>query len=215
MARMNMKMKNLLAPIAGLRSWWRMVCWNYIAPRRRNRYAYCADSALLEYPMDICDYSLVSIGEHVRVRKGFTFIGYKGRFIVRKNTVIAMNCTVVTDNHVANVGIPSILSIMYHVNDDSKDVIIEEDAWIGVNCTLLPGARVGRRAIIGACSMVNKEIPPYAVAVGTPAKIVASVFTIDEILEHERMIYPENERLSREYLEQLLKNIIRECAALA
>ena len=51
--------------------------------------------------------------------------------------------------------------------------------------------------------MVNKEIPPYAVAVGSPAKVIASVFSIEQILEHERHLYKPEERLSREYLEAL------------
>ena len=90
-----------------------------------------------------------------------------------------------------------------HIRDKETDIIVEEAVWIGVNCTLLAGAHIGRGSIIGACSLVNKEIPPYAVAVGSPAKVIASVFTIDQIIEHEKHLYSENERFSREYLVEL------------
>ena len=90
-----------------------------------------------------------------------------------------------------------------HINDNEKGVTIEEGVWIGTRVTLLSGAHVGRGAVIGAQSLVNKEIPPYAVAVGSPAKVIASVFSIEQILEHERHLYKPEERLSREYLEEL------------
>ena len=78
---------------------------------------------------------------------------------------------------------------------------MEEDVWIGINVTLLAGAHIGRGAIIGACSVVTKEIPPYAVAVGNPAKVIKFKWSIDDILKHESMLYPENERFTREELE--------------
>lgn len=90
-----------------------------------------------------------------------------------------------------------------HINDNEKGCIVEEGVWIGTRCTLLSGAHIGRGAVIGACSLVNKEIPPYAVAVGSPAKVIASVFTLEQILEHEQYLYPEEERFSRDYLEEL------------
>ena len=51
-------------------------------------------------------------------------------------------------------------------------VIIEEYAFVGLNCVVLPGVRIGRGAIIGAGSVVTKDIPPYTIAVGIPAKPV-------------------------------------------
>ena len=50
---------------------------------------------------------------------------------------------------------------------------------------------------------VVSYVPPYAVVVGNPFRIIASKFTIEEILDHERILYPENERFSQEYLEEL------------
>jgi maltose O-acetyltransferase len=50
------------------------------------------------------------------------------------------------------------------------DVNIEDGVWIGANSTVLPGVTIGRKAIIGAGSVVNKNIPPYCVAVGNPCK---------------------------------------------
>jgi len=55
--------------------------------------------------------------------------------------------------------------------DSRGGVVIEDDVWIGAHCVVLDGARIGKGSIIGACSMVNGEIPPYSVAYGIPAKV--------------------------------------------
>lgn len=49
---------------------------------------------------------------------------------------------------------------------------IEDDVWIGMDCIILSGVKVGRGAVIGAGSVVASDIPPYAVVVGNPARIV-------------------------------------------
>ena len=51
-------------------------------------------------------------------------------------------------------------------------VVIEEDAWLGAGVKVLSGVRIGKGAVIGAQSLVNKDIPDYAIAVGVPAKVI-------------------------------------------
>lgn len=48
------------------------------------------------------------------------------------------------------------------------EVCIEDGVWIGANATILPGVKIGRKAVIGAGSLVNRDIPPFCVAVGNP-----------------------------------------------
>jgi acetyltransferase-like isoleucine patch superfamily enzyme len=55
------------------------------------------------------------------------------------------------------------------------DIIIEEGAYIGVNANVLPNTRIGRCAIIGAGALVTKDVPAYAIAVGTPARVIGDV----------------------------------------
>lgn len=55
---------------------------------------------------------------------------------------------------------------------DFAEVVIEDDADIGISAVILPGVRIGRGAQIGAGAVVTRDIPPYAVAIGSPAKVV-------------------------------------------
>lgn len=70
------------------------------------------------------------------------------------------------------------------VNKDleSKGIIeIEDDVWIGLNSIILSGVKIGKGAIIGAGSVVTKDVPPYAIVVGNPGKIVKYRFSEDII----------------------------------
>lgn len=53
-----------------------------------------------------------------------------------------------------------------------KIVVIEDNVWIGEFVSILPGVTIGKGSIIGANSVVTKNIPPYAIAVGAPAKVI-------------------------------------------
>jgi maltose O-acetyltransferase len=52
----------------------------------------------------------------------------------------------------------------------SKDIVIEGGVWIGANSTVLGGVRIGEKSVIGAGSVVTKDIPPYVIAVGNPCR---------------------------------------------
>jgi galactoside O-acetyltransferase len=51
-------------------------------------------------------------------------------------------------------------------------VVVADKAWIGFNVSILKGVTIGEGAVVGACSVVTRDIPPYAVAVGNPARVV-------------------------------------------
>ncbi|WP_163393933.1 acyltransferase [Flavobacterium limi] len=55
---------------------------------------------------------------------------------------------------------------------DEKEIIIEDDVWIGFNSTILKGVRIGKGAIIGANTIITKDIPEFAVCIGNPMKII-------------------------------------------
>ncbi len=165
----------------------------------------------ITFPVHLSQPQLIYLDDYVRILNDFRFIGNKGKFIVKKYTGISTNLTVVTDNHKPTVGIPYFFTGTIHINDVSKDVIVKEDCWIGTNVTLLPGCVIGRGSIVAACALANKEYPPYAILAGIPAKIIGCKFSIEQILQHEKSIYPKEERMSKEELEILFSKYYKNC----
>lgn len=128
------------------------------------------------------------------------------KFILKKGCAVAGGLRVHTGNHARVVGkFVGKVTEKEKPSGYDKDVIVNEDVWIGTNVTLLSGVTIGRGATIAAGAVVNKDIPPYCVAGGIPARFIKFYWSIDEILEHERTLYPENERMSREALEKLFE----------
>lgn len=56
------------------------------------------------------------------------------------------------------------------------DTVVGNDVWIGQNVTVMPGVHIGDGAIIGACSVVASDIPPYTIAVGNPCRVIRKRF---------------------------------------
>lgn len=70
---------------------------------------------------------------------------------------------------------------------ESKRTIIGNDVFIGANVTILDGVTIGNGAVIGAGAVVTKDIPPYAIAVGVPAKVVKYRFPDEQIVALQKM----------------------------
>lgn len=171
---------------------------------RRSKMGYCAKSVVLTPPMHLGNPSNIFLYENTQLAGNSFISATNAKFIIKPNCCIAEHLTVHTGNHANVVGM--FCSDITEANKPKgydKDVIVESDVWIGCNVTLLSGVHIGRGSIIAAGAVVSKDIPPYAVAGGVPAKVIKFKWTIDQILEHESILYPEEERFTREQIEEI------------
>ena len=126
---------------------------------------------------------LENCGENVNIEKGAMFstevslgdysgIGINaqinGKCTIGKYVMMGPNCTVHTRNHAFS---DTTKPMMEQGFSEEKEVIIGDDVWIGSNVTILPGVKVGSHSVIGACSVVTKDVPEYAIVAGNPAKV--------------------------------------------
>ena len=117
----------------------------------------------------VCPQS-VKIGKNVKVMNGVLMMS-AGGITIEDNVMIAANVQLISNNHDPYD--------RYVIT--CKPILIKEGAWIGAGATILPGVTIGKYAIIGANSLVSKDIPDYGVAVGSPAKVI-------KYLEKEKFI---------------------------
>lgn len=195
-----MNLLDLLRQINGIR---RAIRHNYPP---KNKFGYYGRNSVIEYPITIDSPQSVYLAENACIRVGTAIINSpQEKVYIGKYTVIAPFCFLVLNNHRSTVTIPQFLLGASHINDKSSDLHIGEDVWIGGRAVILSGANLGRGCVVGANSVVNKPVPPYAVVAGSPAKIIMVKFSIDQIIKHEEKLYPPTERFSRECLENLFK----------
>ena len=91
-----------------------------------------------------------------------------------------------------------------------KPIVIGDHVWIGANAVIMKDVKVGRFAMIGTGAIVRNNIPPYAIAIGNPAKVVGFSKTPDEIEIYEKKVYSVEERLSLDMLEKNYKKYFLE-----
>lgn len=93
----------------------------------------------------------------------------QGKVIIGKYVMMGPECSIWTINHeTERTDIP----MCEQGTRTEQAVIIEDDVWIGAKVTILPGVHIGRGSIIGAGSVVSKDIPEYSVAVGNPVRVI-------------------------------------------
>ena len=92
-----------------------------------------------------------------------------GAVSIGNDVMMGPNCTIYSRNHrFDNIGIPMRLQGF----TEERPVTIDDDVWIGGNVTIMAGVHIGKGAILGAAAVVTKDVPPYAIVGGNPAKII-------------------------------------------
>lgn len=178
---------------------------DYFGSLKRSKFGYIADDVTLAPPLRIANPKNVYLYGDNGLRNA-DIMTTNAKFIMMPHSGAAEGLRVTTGNHAM------ILGRFYRTITETEkpkgldqDVVVESDVWIGRNVTILAGVTIGRGCTIGACSLVNKSTPPYCVVAGVPAKPIKFKWTIDEILEHERILYSEDERYTREQLEHFFE----------
>lgn len=103
-----------------------------------------------------------AIGDH-------SFLGGQGGIAIGSDVLFGPGVRVFSENHEFG----AVDTLIRMQGEIRAPVTIEDDCWIGAGSTILGGVRIGRGAVIGAGSLVNHDVPSYAVVVGVPARVVS------------------------------------------
>lgn len=118
-----------------------------------NVYIYCPEN--------------LNVGNNVSIHP-MCYIDATGGIDIGNDVSIAHMVTVMSTTHLFN-------DIVVPIKDqgcESKETVIESNVWIGAKATVLYGVKISQGSIVGANSVVNKDIPEYSVAAGNPTKII-------------------------------------------
>lgn len=151
-------------------------------------------------PLGIYSFKAISVGDDVYIGPGALLTSAESRITIGSKVMFGPNVSLVGGDHNTSV----IGHFMYDVHDkrpkDDLPITIEDDVWIGSGVTVLKGVTIGRGAIVAAGALVTKTVPPYTVAGGVPARVLKTRWALEEILEHEKALYPPEERLEKKDL---------------
>lgn len=146
----------------------RMECLNQLLGRKTN--------AWVEPPFYCCYGTNITIGEGSYINFNCNFVD-DGKIIIGKKVMFGPAVTIATVGHPIQ---PDIREYMY-----TDPVTIEDNCWIGAGTTICPGVRIGENSVIGAGSVVVKDIPANSVAVGNPCRVIRPIGEQDKIFYYK------------------------------
>lgn len=120
----------------------------------------------------------ISIGRNVVIRPGTMLFaspldgGGDTHIKIADDVLIGSGVNIYVSNHRFS-DTSKTISLQGHA--EIQPVILERGCWIGANVTILPGVTIGENSVVGANSLVTKNIPAFHVAVGNPAKVIKKV----------------------------------------
>jgi len=133
---------------------------------------------------------VIKLGRHsycYGVQRGTMNTVHVGNFCsIAENTVFDGGFNHVTDN-ITTFPLKKIWSELDSNIETPKDIHIGHDVWIGEGCFIMSGVTIGNGAIVGCNSVVTKDVPPYCVVAGSPARIKGRRFSSYEIEQLERI----------------------------
>jgi len=146
------------------------------------------------------------VGPRGRVDVGAYSVLNGAYFVCNEHIEVGDHCllawgSVLTDTWPSNAGsLPISLrhEVMRAVADDParrlpmfvepRSIVLEDNVWVGFDAVILPGVRVGRGSVVGCKTIVVEDVPPYAVVVGSPARIVRYLESDDTEQERARAL---------------------------
>lgn len=127
-------------------------------------FADMGEGSYVAAPIQGTCFDQVKIGKRVFVNSNILLMA-RGGIVIEDDVQIAANVQLLTNNHD-----PYNRSIL-----TCKPIYVRKGAWIGAGATVVPGIEIGKHAIVGAGSVVTKDVPDYAVVVGNPAKQIKTL----------------------------------------
>lgn len=121
--------------------------------------------------------SKISLGDNVVIRPNTMLFadpreGEQGHIVIEDNVMVGSGVHIYVANHrFDDVNKP----IIFQGHYDAKNVVLKKGCWIGANSTILAGVTIGENSVIGGGSVVTKDVPPFALYAGNPAKIIRKI----------------------------------------
>lgn len=127
-----------------------------------------SENAFINPPF-YCDY-----GDHIEVGKNF-FANYNCTILDVARVVIGDNCQFAPNVSIYTAGHPLHPDTRNTLYEYGIEVMIGDNVWVGGNTVICPGVHIGSNSVIGAGSVVTKDIPDWSVAAGNPCKVIRKI----------------------------------------
>ena len=153
---------------------WRLYFKNTMQRLCKQKFKHFPDSAEFRAGAYAIVCSKISLGENVVIRPNTMIFadpreGDAGSVVIEDNVMLGSGVHIYASNH--RFDLPN-ENIIDQGHSSAQTVILQKGCWLGANVVVLPGVTIGKNAVVGAGSIVTKDVPDRVVVAGNPAKVI-------------------------------------------
>lgn len=150
----------------------------FVVPFLKCGFSSCGKSTSIGARCTFLGIENISVGNHVSIGQEACFFSTKAKIIIGDFVMMGPRVTIITGDHRIDIKGKCMAEVSDEekLPENDKDVVIEDDVWVGANVTILKGVRISTGSVIAAGAVVVKDVPSYSIVGGTPAKIIKKRF---------------------------------------
>jgi len=154
-------------------------------------------------PFGSYTFKTIEFGDNVFIGRNAIIRSVHSNIVFGSNIMLGPNVQLIGGDH----NFRQIGQFMFAVKEkqpgDDLPISVEDDVWIGAGAVVLKGVTICRGSVVAAGAVVTKNIPPYSIFGGLPAKVIGYRFNRKAVIIHEEKLYAEGNRLILEDIEHL------------
>ena len=161
----------------------------FVSPLKRVMFNKCGKNVYVGRNC-IITYRNTTVGDNVSIGSNCIFLSSVAKIIMGNHIIFGPTVTMITGNHRTDVLGKCMIDVKENekLPENDQDIVIEDDVWIGANAVILKGVRIKEGSIIAAGSVVVKDVEPYSIYGGVPAKKIKLRFTPEQVIIHKSIL---------------------------
>lgn len=165
------------------------IYYHIITNYQKSMMPECGNDVFIE---NNCDghWNNVYCGTDIHIGKNNLFMCALAPVKIGDHVMFGPNVTIITGDHRIDLVGRYMTTVCNEekLSENDQPVVFEGDNWISANAIILKGVTVGKGAIIACGAVVNRDVPPYAIVGGIPAKVIKYRFTEEQLLKHSKKL---------------------------
>jgi acetyltransferase-like isoleucine patch superfamily enzyme len=135
----------------------------------KSDFKKCGNNVAISYNCQIWEPENVEFEDDISIKESFYLVG-GGGVLIQRGVMIGPNVSIYSCSHIYDS--PDQTIFPFDERFSGKKVVIGEFSWIGRNVIILPGVTIGKGCVVGAGSIVTKNVEDFSIVAGTPARLI-------------------------------------------
>ena len=162
--------------------------WNklVVSPIKKGAMEKCGKNVKLGRGLRLYGAENLNLGDNIGIGENAVFMCTRAKIKIGNDVMFGPGVTCITGGHRMDIVGRTMISITNDEKrpEDDKGIVFAGDNWVGANATILKGVTVGQGSVVAAGAVVVKDVPPFSIVGGVPAKVIKMRFPAELIQVH-------------------------------